>query len=60
VTDEDLFLICSKEYIEYVSNFYELANKGKINYIAVLSNNFLRENSKGLRPFGAQKNKFLL
>jgi len=56
VTDEDLLLICSKEYIEYVSNFYELANKGEINYIAVLSSNLLSiDNIPGENPGNIEK-----
>lgn len=37
VSEEDLVLICSKEYIDYVKNFYELAHRGEITYILSVS-----------------------
>lgn len=51
VTDQDLLLICSEEYIEYVKNFYESAYHGEINYLAMLSSNFLSiDNIPGENP----------
>jgi acetoin utilization protein AcuC len=51
VTDEDLLQICSEEYIEYVKNFYELAQKGELNYMVALSSNFLSiDNMPGENP----------
>ncbi|MCX8034395.1 MAG: histone deacetylase [Thermodesulfovibrio sp.] len=51
VNEEDLLLICSEEYIEYVKNFYELAHKGEINYFVALSGNFLSiDNIPGENP----------
>lgn len=56
VTEEDLILICSEEYIEYVKNFYELAYKGEIDYLVALSGNFLSiDNIPGENPGNIEK-----
>lgn len=50
-TEEDLHLICSQEYVEYVKNFYKSAYEGEINYFAALSSNFLSmDNIPGENP----------
>lgn len=41
VTDEDLLLICTEEYINYVKTFYRLAYFGELNPFAMLSTDFL-------------------
>jgi acetoin utilization protein AcuC len=56
VTDEDLLLICSKEYIDYVKNFYESAYNGEINYLVALSSNFISiDNIPGENPGNIEK-----
>ncbi|MCS7163631.1 MAG: histone deacetylase [Thermodesulfovibrio sp.] len=50
-SEEDLLLICSEKYINYVKNFYELAYRGEINYIVALIGNFLSvDNIPGEKP----------
>lgn len=56
VSEEDLMLICSEEYIEYVKNFYELAHRGEINYLAALSSDFISiDNIPGENPGNIEK-----
>lgn len=56
VTDEDLLLICSEEYIENVKNFYESVYKGEINYLSALAVNFISiDNIPGENPGNIEK-----
>lgn len=56
VGKEDLLLICSEEYIDYVSRFYELAHQGELNYFLALSSDFLSiDNIPGEKPGNIEK-----
>lgn len=51
VTDQDLLLICSEEYINYVRDFYDLAYRGELSIFHYFASDFLSvDNIPGENP----------
>ncbi len=61
VTDEDLLLICTEDYIDFVKNFYEAAYHGITYPLEVFFNKFLSlDNIPGENPGNIEKSARLI